>query len=173
MNITRRAALFAAVSLLPLASVVQAHDFTAGDLQIGHPWTRATARAGATAGAFMTIRNKGRTADRLLGVESGAADRLEIHESRMENNVMQMRPVQAIEIPAGGEVRLAPGGLHVMLFGTKQQFQQGQTIPVTLRFERAGRVLVELAVEAPGANPMGHGAPAAGQGAAPAQQHTH
>ncbi len=163
MNITRRAALFTAASLLPLTSLAFARDYTAGDIQIGGPWTRANARAGANAGGFMTIHNKGRTADRLLGVESAAADKMEMHESRMENNVMQMRPVQAIEIPPGGTVSLAPGGLHIMFLGTKQQFQQGQSVPMTLRFERAGNVQVELTVEAPGAA-QPHGAPAQHRG---------
>ena len=135
-----------------LAIPALAHEYRAGDLLIVHPFTRATARAGGTAAGYVTIRNTGPLPDRLLAAESPAAGMLELHTMSMEQGVMRMRPVPEIVIPAGGEVRLAPGGLHIMLIGTASRFERGQRVPLVLVFERAGRVPVELAVEAPGAS---------------------
>jgi periplasmic copper chaperone A len=131
-----------------------AHGFKAGDLEIAHPWTRATpggARVGV--GYVKAIRNAGTAPDRLVAVESPVSPRVEIHESREVDGVAQMRPVAAVEIPAGGEVALAPGGYHLMLTGLSAPFVQGQSVPATLVFERAGRVAVELSVETMGGAP--------------------
>ncbi len=142
-----------AVSFTPAA----AHDFRAGDLHIGHPWTRAVAARAPTAAGYMTIRNAGSAPDRLIGAETPQAGRVELHEMSMTDGIMRMRPVPGgIALPPGQEVRLAPGGLHLMLIGPQGGFAQGARVPLTLVFERAGRVEVELAVEAAGARGSGH-----------------
>jgi hypothetical protein len=143
----RRRTLLAALAAAPAL----AHEYRAGDLHIDHPFTRATARAGVTAAGYMVIRNGGAQPDRLIAAESPAARVMELHTMSMEQGVMRMRPVPAIDVPAGGEARLAPGGLHLMFIDTTARFERGQRIAVTLVFERAGRVPVEMAVEAPGA----------------------
>ncbi|WP_191082720.1 copper chaperone PCu(A)C [Roseococcus microcysteis] len=155
-----RAALMAGASLtasaMPSGSAT-AHDFRAGDLQIGHPWTRAVAASASTAAGYMTIRNTGSVADRLVGAETSRVNKVEQHEMTMTDGIMRMRPIpRGIAIPPGQEVRLAPGGLHLMLIGPQGGFTQGARIPLTLVFERAGRVEVELAVEAAGARGSGH-----------------
>lgn len=146
----------AAVLAVLAVSIAAAHDYALGDLKIDHPWTRATAAAGGSGAGYLVIRNTGTRPDRLLRAETIAARTSELHTMSMEGGVMRMRPVQDIPIPPGGEVRLAPGGLHVMFLGTTQRFRQGEKIPVRLVFERAGSIDVDFHVEAPGARSSGH-----------------
>lgn len=153
MNATRRS-LLAATALL-LALPASAQERRAGDIVIDRPWSRA-AGANATGVGFLTIRNTGATPDRLLSASSPIARRVELHSMTMEGAVMRMRPVETIPVPAGGTVQLAPGGLHIMLIGLTQPLAQGDRAPLTLRFERAGEVQVELSVEAAGARAPQH-----------------
>lgn len=145
-----------AVSALPFETAA-AHEFRAGDLVIGHPWTRAVAARAPTAAGYTTIRNGGSAADRLVGAETPQAGKVELHEMSLADGIMRMRPIpDGIAIPPGQEVRLATGGQHLMLVGPQGGFTQGARVPLTLVFERAGRVDVELAVEAAGARGTGH-----------------
>lgn len=144
------------LAALPAAFAVPAaaqhqHDAArAGDLAVAQPWTRAAGQ-GATAAGFMAISNRGAAADRLLSASSPAARAIELHSMVHDGDVMRMRPVEAIEVPAGQTATLRPGGFHLMLIGLSQALRQGETVPVTLRFERAGEVKVELPVQAAGA----------------------
>ncbi len=95
--------------------------------------------------AWLTIRNSG-GADRLIGVESPAAERIELHTHRHEGGVMVMRPLEGMDVPAKGEVTLMPGGDHIMLFGLKPGLAVGVRFPLTLVFEKAGRVTVEVRI---------------------------
>lgn len=139
-------AAVAAFAALPAA----AHDYTAGDIAIAHPWSRA-AGANATGAGFMTLRNTGTQADRLVSASASIARAVELHTHVRDGDVMRMRPVEAIPVAPGQTVELRPGGFHVMLIGLKEPLVQGARVPLTLRFERAGEVQVELAVEAAGA----------------------
>jgi hypothetical protein len=148
-----RRLLLAASPALLAASVsvpAAAQDARAGDLSVQQPWTRAAGQ-GATAAGFMAIGNRGAAADRLLSASSPAARAMEMHSMVRDGDVMRMRPVEAIEIRPGQTVTLRPGGLHLMLIGLSQPLRQGETVPVTLRFERAGEVQVSLSVQAAGA----------------------
>lgn len=130
------------------AAPVLAHDFTLGSLEIAHPWTRQTAPGQSNGGGFLVVTNKGRAADRLVGVASPAAGKVELHTMSMDGGVMRMRPVTGgLPIPAGGTLTLAPGGYHVMLIGLKAPLTLGAMVPLTLRFERAGAITVQLKVE--------------------------
>jgi copper(I)-binding protein len=156
------AALAAVVIMTASAGATLAQDITAGTLTIGHPWARATVGTSRPGGAYLTITNKGAAPDRLTGAESPVAERVELHRSSMEDGVMRMTPVKVIEVPAGGKVALEPGGYHLMLMGLKQPLAAGSKVPLTLVFERAGRVAVELAIEPLGGkrgtkDHMGHG----------------
>ena len=158
--IARRAAIGAAATLLG-ASVLgsrplQAREVSAGALRISNPWTRAM-RAGGTGAGFMTIRNTGTQPDRLLSGRSSFASVVELHTHIREGDVMRMRPVPTIDLPPGQEVRLVPGGLHLMLIGLTAALEQGASVPVTLVFERAGEVEIRLSVESAGARGAGHG----------------
>ena len=144
-----RRRLLAAALLLAAAANASAHDFKTGAISIGHPWARPTGAGQAVGGGFMTLTNGGTAADRLVAVSTAVSASVELHTMRMEGDVMRMRQVEAIELPAGGSVELKPGGLHLMLMGLKQPLKPGDTFPLTLRFEKAGEVVVTVNVEAP------------------------
>jgi copper(I)-binding protein len=152
-TVTRRTLLGATLAIIALPAV--AHDYTAGDVAIGHPWTRA-AGANGNGAAFMQLRNTGAQPDRLISASTPAARTVELHTMTRDGDVMRMRPVQDIPVPAGGAVALQPGGFHIMMIGLTAPMNQGSRVPLTLRFERAGEVQVELAVEAAGARGSGH-----------------
>jgi len=143
--------------ILLLAALFLAHpsfarDYTLGALKIGQPWARATAPSAPAGGGFLTITNTGSTPDRLLSARSTVSEMTQVHEMKMDGNVMRMREVEkGLEIPPGGTVTLAPGGFHLMFMGLKGPFKQGTQVPVTLVFEKAGSIDVELDVNAMGA----------------------
>jgi len=142
----------AAAALLAGMSAATAHDYKAGNLHIEHPWSRATPPNAPVGGGYMTIENNGGSADRLLGGSTPVADAVEVHAMTMEGDVMKMRKLEdGVEIPAGGSVALEPGGNHLMLVGLSKPLKQGTRVPLTLRFEKAGTVDVELAVDSMGA----------------------
>ncbi|MEX0759149.1 MAG: copper chaperone PCu(A)C [Tistlia sp.] len=144
--------------LIALVAVAQAHDHEVAELRVGHPWARASAGAAASGAAYMTIENLGTEPDRLIAVATPASKRAELHTHLEENGVMKMRQVEGgIELPAGATVALAPGGLHVMLMGLAAPLEQGARFPMTLTFEKAGTLSVDIAVEAIGFRPAGHG----------------
>ena len=147
----RRTFLAAAPALPALAAApAAAQEARAGDLAVQRPWARAAGQ-GATGAGFLSISNRGAAADRLLSASSPMARAMELHSMVRDGDVMRMRPVDAIDVPGGQTVTLRPGGLHLMLIGLSQPLRQGETVPVTLRFERAGEVQVALPVQAAGA----------------------
>jgi copper(I)-binding protein len=104
---------------------------------------------GSTSAAYMILHNNGSTADRLVGVESDVAEAAELHISEMNGDVMTMRPIAFVEVPADGEAELKPGGMHIMLIGLKRDLKAGEKIALTLVFENAGRIDVKAEVRAP------------------------
>ncbi|TGP23526.1 MULTISPECIES: copper chaperone PCu(A)C [unclassified Mesorhizobium] len=144
-------AVFVLLLLLACVSGAPAHEFKAGDLEIGHPWSRATPPGAKVAGGYFTVTNKGSSPDRLLSISSEISDKAELHEMGVKDGVMTMRPVSGgLEIPAGGKVELKPGAYHLMFVGLKRQPKQGEKFAATLTFEKAGSVSVEFAVEGMG-----------------------
>jgi len=105
-------------------------------LAISEPWVRAAATGNSA--AYMLIRNGGTAADRLVKAESDVAAAVELHETKMEGGMMKMAPVEGIAIPATGQVELKPGGLHIMLIGLKRELKAGESVKLTLHFEKAG-----------------------------------
>ncbi|MBT9289230.1 copper chaperone PCu(A)C [Prosthecodimorpha staleyi] len=129
-----------------------AHDFKVGDLQIDHPWARATPGGATVGGGFMKIKNAGKASDRLVAGSAEVAGRVEIHEMAVIDGIMKMRALdKGLEIAPGKTVELKPGGYHVMLMELKRPLKQGETVKATLVFEKAGPVQVEFQVEAIGA----------------------
>jgi periplasmic copper chaperone A len=119
---------------------------------VEQPWARATPGGAKTGAVYMTLDNKSGTADRLIGVSSDVADKLQIHEMKVENGVMEMREIAGgLSIPAGGSVVLKPGSYHVMLIGLKKPLTVGEKFPLTLTFEKAGNISVTVPVQAMGA----------------------
>ena len=176
--------LAAAVALLataaPLAPAPAAErEYRQADLAVVGPWARPTAGTQTNGAAYATIANAGDAADRLVGARSPAARVVELHDQTIDaDGVARMRPVAAVDVPPHGEARFAPGGLHIMLVGLSGPLHDGAAFPLTLVFERAGEITVEVAVERPrpasaaadahgshgpaggGHDGAGHGAPA-------------
>ena len=141
---TRSAGLLAGFLLLGAVPAA------AQGVEIRQPWARAS--IGANGVAYMTLVNPGVEPERLLSVQSPAAERAELHTHIREGDVMRMRPVEAITVPPGGEAQLSPGGTHVMLLGLRQPLREGDRLPLILRFERAGTKSVDAAVQGIGAS---------------------
>ena len=153
---SRRLFLAAAMSVLALPAM--AHDYKIGSIEITTPWTRATPPSARTGGGFMTITNKGTVADRLVSARSNASDKVEVHEMQMDGNVMRMRELaKGLEIPPGATVMLKPGSYHIMFMELKTPFAKDAKVPMTLVFEKAGSIDIQLDVQAMGAMPQGHG----------------
>jgi hypothetical protein len=150
---TLASALFVATLCIAPA---RAQEVKAGDLVITQAWTRATPKGAKIGGGYLTIENKGSTPDRLIGGSTDAAAKLEVHEMAMKGGVMTMRPLDnGLTIDPGKTVKLAPGGYHLMMFDLKNPLKQGETVPVTLKFEKAGEVKVTLSVQGIGAQAPG------------------
>jgi copper(I)-binding protein len=139
-----------AATLLPVSA--RADDIKAGDLIISQAWSRATPGGAKVAGGYLTIENKGSAPDRLVGGTADIAGKVEVHEMSMNNGVMTMRHLEkGLPIEPGKTVKLAPGGNHLMIMELKSPFKQGDKVPVTLEFEKAGKVSLSLDVQSVGA----------------------
>jgi len=151
-----------AAALTAGAGAVLAQNVSAGTIEVGKPWMRATPKGAAVAGAYVTISNKGAAPDRLVGGSAAVAGRFEVHSMVTEQGVAKMRPVEGgLEIKPGETVELKPGSFHIMLMDIKGSIEKGQKVKGTLQFEKAGKVDIEYTVEAIGAAapaPAGHGA---------------
>jgi copper(I)-binding protein len=135
-----------------IAAPARGQEVKAGDLMITQAWSRATPNGAKIGSGYFTIENKGTTPDRLVGVSAEIAGKVEVHEMAMKDGVMTMRPLQAgLTIDPGKTVKLAPGGYHLMMFDLKSPLKQGDALPVTLEFEKAGKVKVSLDVQGIGA----------------------
>ncbi len=144
---------------LTLSAPAGADEVKAGDLVISQAWSRATPGGAKVAGGFLTIENKGTAPDRLVSVSSEIAGKADVHEMAMDNGVMKMRPLdKGLVIDPGKMVKLAPGGYHLMLQDLKGPLKQGDKVPVTLQFEKAGKVTVSLDVQGVGAQAPGSSA---------------
>jgi len=129
------------------ATAAAAHDYQLGRLKIDHPWVRPTLPGQGAGGAYLSVHNTGTAPDRLLGGSTPAAARVEVHEMRMDGDVMRMREMPALDLAPGQRVKLEPGGLHLMLTGLKAPLKVGDRVPLRLRFEKAGEIDVTLQVE--------------------------
>ena len=130
----------------------RAEEIKAGDLVITQAWSRATPGGAKTAGGYLAIENKGSTPDRLIGGSADVAGKVEVHEMAMNNGVMTMRPLdKGLTIDPGKTVKLAPGGYHLMLTDLKSPLKKGDKLPITLEFEKAGKVQISLDVQGVGA----------------------
>ena len=148
--------IFAAALSLILTGPSFAADVTKGDISITGPFARASAKKAKAGGAFMTITSKG-DADKVVSASSDIAKRTELHTHIKDGDVMRMREVEFIEVPANGSVALEPGSYHVMFMGLKQPLVEGEHVKVELTFEKAGVIPVMVEVGGIGAmKPMKH-----------------
>ena len=123
------------------------HNHEKGEIQVRHPWSRATAPGARVAAGYMEIRNNGRQPDRLLSVSTAAAQRVELHVTQRDGEVLRMRQVKSFEIPARERFTLGPGGAHLMLVDVVQPLKKGDRFPMKLRFERAGELEIQVEVQ--------------------------
>ena len=158
----------AATVLALMLTAAAAQDVTSKGITVSQPWARATPGGATVGGAFLEIKAAPGVADRLVAVKSPVAGTAELHNHIMEGGVAKMRRVDDIKVPAGGSVSLKPGGYHVMLIDLKQPLKQGDSVPLTLVFDKAGPVEVEAKVA-----PIGAMGPAATKAASGAGEHKH
>lgn len=143
-----------AISCAAAAAAMPGHAADA-QIRVEGAWARraammasADAKTGTGNGAvYATLINKGAAADALIAAESGAAAAVEIHETYRDMGMMMMRPVAKIDVPAGKQVEMKPGGYHIMLLGLKGDLKPGQTVNMTLRFQNAGRIQVKAEIK--------------------------
>ena len=151
-----RLALDALLALV-VGIVLVAHGALAGatervqTIKVDDAFARAMPPGARTAGAYLSITNRGDAPDRLLSARSERAGSVELHEMSEHGGMMRMRPVEAVVIPPGKRVQLTPSGLHLMLVDPKPPLKQGEHIPLTLHFERAGDIGVDVVVGGMGA----------------------
>jgi copper(I)-binding protein len=145
-----RIGLLSAALLLffAVAGTAVAHEYKVKELTIGHPWARATPGGVKNGVVYLTFVNDGKTADRLLKASTPIAAGVMLHTNIKEGDIVRMRDVDAVEIPAGKTVELKPGGLHIMLMGLTQPLKDGDMFPMTLTLADAGEVKIEVMVSA-------------------------
>ena len=158
MKLIPRSLAYAALLSALIAAPGRAEEVKAGDLTITQAWSRATPKGAKIGSGYLTIENKGSAPDRLVGISADIAGKVEVHEMAMNNGVMTMRPLdKGLTIDPGKTVKLAPGGYHLMMFDLKSPLKQGDKVPVTLEFEKAGKVQLSLDVQGVGAQGPGAG----------------
>jgi periplasmic copper chaperone A len=157
MSFSRRVAIVAAIATLAIAALTglsHAHSYKLGDIEIGHPWSRATPPSARVAGGFLIITNNGTTPDRLVSATFAGSATTEVHEMAHEGGVMKMRELpKGLEIKPGQKVELKPGGFHLMFMGLSAGLKENDRLKGVLVFEKAGRIEVEFKVEGLGYKP--------------------
>ncbi|MBW7851567.1 MAG: copper chaperone PCu(A)C [Rhodospirillales bacterium] len=171
MNPVKSTLMAGLAMILAAAAPALAGDAKVGDIAITGAWARASAGPVPNGAAFMAIANNGKEADKLMAADADVAKAAELHTHIHDGGVMKMRQVPAIDLPAGQTVMLQPGGFHVMFMGLKEPLKEGATFPLTLTFERAGKVTLDVAVGGPGA--MGPAGVSGGMGGGMGMQHGH
>ena len=144
------------VALALLAVPVFAHNHEKGEIEVRHPWSRATPPGAKVGVGYMEIRNRGQQPDRLVSASTPLAKQVEMHVTQRDGEVMKMRQVQAFEIPARERYELRPGGSHLMLVDLTRPLKKGERFLMRLRFERAGELEIELEVQEQGARRPHH-----------------
>ena len=142
---------YAAALLLSLPLVyasAPAADYRAGDLVVSDVRSSPTPPVASVGAVYFSITNAGRKADRLMAVSTPIAGKAEIHESRLVQGIVEMRPVASVECPPGATVKIEPGGLHVMLLGLTHPLAAGMRFPLLLHFRDAGDLTVQAVVDA-------------------------
>lgn len=144
-----KSSVLLAALLLPVLGAANAEDFKVGDLSVSDPWSQELPPNAPTVAAYFVIHNTGDSPDRLLSVQTPVAAQAELHAHVMQGDLMKMQPVPGVDVPAKGELSFAPMAYHVMLLGLKDRslLRDGQHFPLTLNFEKAGPVDVQVSVQ--------------------------
>lgn len=140
-------AILSLVMVISSSVIGRAHEYKLGNLTIDHPLIPATVKAAPVAAGYLTIKNTGDEADRLVSIKAGFSAKQQIHTMTLIDGVMRMRPLkEGVEIPAGEEVKLEQGGKHLMFMKLAEQMQEGELRDVTLVFEKAGEIKIGMIV---------------------------
>lgn len=146
----RIAGLVVLVCMLAIGSPSWAHDYRVGALRIVHPYATPTPPGSGSAAVYLGLENQGKIPDRLVAVSSDRSSNAAIHRMDIQDGVMRMRQVEAIDIAPGGTLMMSPGdGYHLMLEGLQAPLKEGDRFVLTLSFERAGRSAVSVWVQTP------------------------
>ncbi len=147
----RRRTLVALLAVAPWSVRVAAHGSRVGDLVVDHPYATPTPAGARNGAAYLRgLKNLGAQADRLVGASTPRAAAVEFHRSTRDGDVMRMRALDAIDVPAGAALTLRhDGDTHLMLVGLTEPLRDGQRFPLRLRFERAGEIEVTVWVQTP------------------------
>lgn len=138
--------LLAAALILSAPAVMACETVTIGDLTIEHAWSKATIGEGRPGVFYVEITNGGSVDDALIGIATPAAGMPMLHETVVQDGIASMPHAMSIPVPAGQNVQLSPGGYHGMLLGLTTALKEGDSFPVTLSFEKAGEVTVNVDV---------------------------
>jgi periplasmic copper chaperone A len=144
MTLTRISLALAATLVIAAPAVAQSPQ---GAIHVEGAWARSTPPGAKTAAAYMTVVNTGHDADRLVAASTPVAGEADVHRTSEENGVMKMRPAGPVELKPGASLKLAPGGYHVMMMDLKQPLTDGKDFPLTLVFEKAGKIQVNVHVQ--------------------------
>jgi copper(I)-binding protein len=135
------------ITIIALASTLfMAASGAHADVRVANPWVRGIVKGQTDTGAFMTLKST--EATRLVGASSPAARSAQIHEMKMSGDMMTMRPVTALDVPADTAVELKPGGYHVMLIGMKKPLAKGDKVPIKLTFQSKGGAKSTVEIQA-------------------------
>jgi len=129
----------------------QAQTSTTNSISVEHPWARATPAGAKTGAAYLTLVNNGTIADRLVRASTPVAEKVQVHQEIDDNGVMKMRELPVVDIGPGAALTFKPGGTHMMIIGLKQPLKKGQTFPLTLEFENAGKIDLQVPIAKAGA----------------------
>ncbi len=149
-----RSLLFLAVCAASIAGAAAAEQ---SSIVITNAWARATPPGAKTGAAYVTVTNKGKEADELVSAATPVAGEAQLHTTINDNGVMKMRPVSAIDLKPGASVTLKPGGMHLMMMDLKQPLKEGDSFPLALTFEKAGKIDTSVKVQKAGAMSGGMG----------------
>lgn len=153
-----RTAIALAAMLIGAGLMQPAMAQQTSSMQIESPWARPTIGKSKLTAAYMRIVNNGSEPDHLVAASSPAAGKVELHDNIRDGDVMKMREVKTIEIKPGDKVELKPAGLHMMVLDLKQPLKPGQSLPMTLQFEKAGKIQIDVPVRQTGGANHGHSA---------------
>lgn len=124
-----------------------AHEYSTGDIEIDHPWSREAPPTATVIAGFFQLKNNAQQDDYLISASTPVAKRVEIHTHEMSDGMMQMKQIDRVKVAAQETVMFKPGGYHLMIFNPEKAYKQGERFPMTLTFQNAGEIKVELAVE--------------------------
>ena len=140
--------LFALTAALVFSAFASAHDYTIGNLQVEQGVARPSVPGQPSGAAYLSIENHGKKSDRLIAIKTPIAQSAQMHSMSMQGDVMRIREVNAIELKPSSKIVMQPGnGYHIMLIGLKQPLKAGQQFPLTLTFEKAGKLDISVGVE--------------------------